>query len=237
MVLRSFFSPEECEDILRWTDFKDGRLRNSLGDPDAHPILSRLNEKLAEIFGRTYKHIQTAIHYSSDESLNTHKVHVDFPGKLFDYSPEDNLQIWAVLRAEGLEPEDDLLHLWTGFEPDASKTFHRDVSVLEQHDIRGLTVGDVLVFSSWLPHSTGAIEHPYERYAYKVHYYSDRSVLDYDYLREHRRDAFRISARETHAGAALALFASEKLWGPRSRTLVKLPLAAYKRRQTPTKEY
>ena len=175
MVLRSFFNAEECEEIIEWADFREGRLRNCFGDPDSHPVLSRVNAKLAEIFGRNYTHIQTAVHYSSDESPNTHNIHIDFPQRLFAYSPEDNLQIWALLRARDLEPEDKLLNLWTGFTPDASKKFDRnDVSKLEKHEIRGLTVGDVLVFSSWLPHSSGSIDHPYERYAFKVHYYSDQ---------------------------------------------------------------
>ncbi|HEX2382476.1 MAG TPA: hypothetical protein VHI95_07565 [Acidimicrobiales bacterium] len=238
MVLRSFFDPEECEDILEWADFRDGRLRNCFGDPDSHPILSRVNAKLAEIFGRSYKHIQTAVHYSSDKSRNTHNIHIDFPQRLFAYSPEDNLQIWALVRARDLNPEDELLNLYTGFRPDASKKFdRRDVSMLEKHEVKGLRVGDVLVFSSWLPHSSGSVGHTYERYAFKVHYYSDRSVTDYDYLRHHLRDALKVSSKETHAGTATALFAAEKLLGPRSRTVVKFPLALYRRRQTPNKEY
>ena len=100
--------------------------------------------------------------------------------------------------------------------------------MLEKHEVKGLTVGDVLVFSSWLPHSSGLIGHPYERYAFKVHYYSDRSVIDYDYLRQHLRDALRVSSEETHAGTATALFAAEKMLGA-SGTLVKFPLALYNR--------
>jgi hypothetical protein len=238
MVLRSFFSTEECEDIMEWVDFRDGRLRNCFGDPDSHSILSRVNTKLAEIFNRNYKHIQTAVHYSSDRSPNTHNIHIDFPQRLFAYSPEDNLQIWTLLRARDVDPEDKLLYLWTGFRPDASKKFDRkDVSMLEKHEVKGLTVGDVLVLSSWLPHSSGSIGHPYERYAFKVHYYSDRSVIDYDYLRHHLRDALRVSTVETHAGTATALFAAEKLLGAKSRGLVKVPLALYRRRQTPNKGY
>jgi hypothetical protein len=238
MVLRSFFTPEECEDILEWADFREGWLHNCFGDPDAHPVLSRMNATLAEIFGRSYKHIQTAVHYSSDASPNAHNVHMDFPQRLFAYSPEDNLQIWALLRARDLHPQDTLLNLWTGFKPDASKTFDRnDLSTLEQHEIRGLTVGDVLVFSSWLPHSSGSIGHPYERHAFKVHYYSDRAVTDRAYLRHHLREAIQVSSAQTHNGTGPALFAAEKLLGARSRTLVKLPLAWYRRRQTPNKGY
>jgi hypothetical protein len=237
MVLRSFFTTEECDDILEWADFKEGRLGNCFGDPDSHPILSRVNAKLADIFGRSYTHIQTAIHYSSDRSPNTHNAHIDFPQRLFAYSPEDNLQIWALVRADGVKPEDTLLNLWTGFRPDASKTFDRNVSKLEKHEVSGLTVGDVLVFSSWLPHSSGSIDRPYERHAFKVHYYSDRAVTDYAYLRQHVRDAIRVSSKETHAGTATALFAAEKLLGAWSRALVKFPLALYRRRQTPNKGY
>jgi hypothetical protein len=238
MVLRSFFTADECEEILAWTDFRDGRLHNCFGDPDSHPILSRVNARLAEVFDRRYKHIQTAIHYSSDRSPNTHNIHIDFPQRLFDYSPEDTLQIWVLLRATQLGPEDTVLNLWTGFRPDATKTFDRsDLSGLHKHEVRGLAVGDVLVFSSWLPHSSGSIDHPYERYAFKVHYYSDRAVTDYDYLRHHLRDVLRVSSVETHAGTATALFAAEKLWGARSRTLVKLPLVLHRRRQTPNKGY
>lgn len=238
LVLRSFFTPEECEDILEWADFREGRLRNCFGDPDSHPVLSRLNPRLAEIFDRSYTHIQTAVHYSSDRSPNSHNVHIDFPQKLFEYSPEDNLQIWALLQAQDLSPDDTLLNLWTGFRPDASKRFDRNqVSMLEKHEIKGLTVGDVLVFSSWLPHSSGSIGHPYERTAFKVHYYSDRSVADDDYLRQHLRDALRVSSVETHNGTGPALFAAEQLWGARSRRLVKLPLALYRRRQVPKKGY
>ena len=118
MVLRSFFDPDECEAIVEWADFRDGRLRNCFGNPDVHPVLSRVNAALAEIFDRTYTHIQTAVHYSSGNSPNTHNIHIDFPQRLFAYSPEDNLQIWALLRARGLEPDDTLLNLWTGFTPD-----------------------------------------------------------------------------------------------------------------------
>jgi hypothetical protein len=100
-----------------------------------------------------------------------------------------------------------------------------------------MAVGDVLVFSSWLPHSSGSIDHPYERYAVKVHYYSDRSVTDYEYLRSHLREALRVSSAETHAGTATALFAAEKMWGAKSRPLLKVPLALYRRRQTPNKGY
>lgn len=238
VVLRSFFTPAECEQILEWADFREGRLGNCFGDPDAHPLLSRVNATLAEIFGRSYTHIQTAVHYSSDASPNTHNAHIDFPQRLFAYNTEDNLQIWALLRARDLEPDDNLLSLWTGFTPDASKTFDRNhLSRLKKHELRGLTVGDVLVFSSWLPHASGSIGHRYERYAFKVHYYSNRSVTDYNYLRHHLRDALRVSSAETHAGTATALFAAEKLLGARSRNLVRLPLAWYRRRQTPNKAY
>jgi hypothetical protein len=238
LVLRSFFSPEECEEILEWADFRDGRLRNCFGDPDSHAVLSRVNVKLAEIFDRNYTHIQTAVHYSSAKIPNTHNVHIDFPQRLFAYSPEDNLQIWALLRARDLNPDDTLLCLWTGFTPGESKQLDRkDVPKLEKHEIKGLTVGDVLVFSSWLPHSSGAIGHSYERFAFKVHYYSDRAVTDHDYLRKHLREALRVSSVETHAGTATALFAAEKMWGPRSRRLVKYPLALYRRRQPPNKGY
>jgi len=238
MVFRSLFDAEECEDILAWVDFKDGRLRNCFGDPDSHSLVSRVNVKLSEVFGRNYKHIQTAIHYSSDKSSNLHNIHLDFPQRLFAYSPEDNLQIWALLRERNLGPEDNLLYLWTGFKPDASKKFDgNDISKLERHEVKGLTVGDVLVFSSWLPHSSGLIRHPYERYAFKVHYYSDRAVTDYDYLRQHLREALRVSSTETHAGTATALFAAEKMWGARSRTLLKVPLALYRRRKMPVKGY
>lgn len=238
IVLRSFFTIDECEAVLEWADFRDGRLRNCFGDPDTHPILSRVNATLAEVFDRSYKHIQTAVHYSSDKAPNTHNVHIDFPQRLFAYSPEDNLQIWALLRATDVQPEDTLLNLWTGFRPDESKTFDRTrVSTLEKHEVAGLTVGDVLVFSSWLPHSSGSIGHPYERYAFKVHYYSDRAVTDRDDLRHHLRDVLRVSSVETHAGTATALFAAETLLGSRSRRLVKLPLALHRRRQTPNKEY
>jgi predicted dehydrogenase len=237
MVLRSVFTTEECEDILAWADFREGRLRNCFGDPDSHLILSRMNAKLAEIFGRNYKHIQTAMHYSSDTSANTHNVHIDFPQRFFTYNPEDNLQIWILLRARDLKPDDELLCLWTGFRPDASKKFDRkDVSKLQKHQIKGLTVGDVLVFSSWLPHSSGSIDHPYERYAFKVHYYSDQAVTDDDYLRQNLRLALRVSAM-AHNGTGPAMFAAEKLLGGWSRALVKYPLALFRSRQSPNKEY
>jgi hypothetical protein len=237
MVLRSFFSPDECEEILTWADFREGRLRNCFGDPDSHPILSRMNAKLAEVFGQKYKHIQTAMHYSSSESANQHNVHLDFPEKLFAYSPEDNLQIWALLREENLRPDDELLCLYTGFRPDATKMLRpKDIATFEKHRITGLTVGDVLVFSSWLPHSSGTIDHPYERYAFKVHYYSDKSVTDYHFLRHHLRNAVHVSG-ETHNGTGPAMFAAEKLFGVKSRKLVKYPLAFFRSRQTPVKSY
>jgi hypothetical protein len=197
-----------------------------------------VNAKLGDVFDRKYKHIQTAVHYSSDRSPNTHNAHVDFPQKLFAYSPEDNLQIWALLRARDLRPDDELLYLWTGFRPDPSKVFDRGcVSKLEKHVVNGLTVGDVLVFSSWLPHSSGSIDHPFERYAFKVHYYSERSVIDYPYLRQHLRQALRVSTAQTHNGTGPAMFAAEKLLGARSRALVKYPLALLRTRQTPSKAY
>jgi len=237
LVLRSFFDPEECEDILEWADFRDGRLRNCFGDPDAHPSLGRVNARLGEVFGRSYTHIQTALHYSSDASTNTHNVHIDFPQRFFTYQPEDNLQIWALLRARDLEPSDELLNLWTGFTPDASKTFDRKViPTLERHPITGMTVGDVLVFSSWLPHSSGSIDHPYERYAFKVHYYSDRSVVDDAWLRAHLRNAVRVSGM-SHNGTGPAMFAAEQVLGRWSRPLVKPPLAWFRSRQTPRKGY
>jgi predicted dehydrogenase len=238
VVLRSLFSADECEDILRWVDFRDGRLRNCFGDPDAHEALSRINAKLAEVLGRRYTHIQTAMHYSSDQSTNTHNVHIDFPQRFFAYSPEDNLQVWILLRARDLKPDDELLCLWTGFRPDSSKRFDRNlVPKLEKHPIKGLAVGDVLVFSSWLPHSSGSIDHPYERYAFKVHYYSDRAVVDRDWMRQHLRETLHVSAKETHNGTGPAMFAAETLWGPWSRAVVKHPLALFRRMQAPNKEY
>lgn len=238
LVLRSFFTAEECEDIVTWADFRDGRLRNCFGDPDAHPALSRVSATLAEVFGRRYTPIQTAMHYSSSSSPNTHNVHIDFPQKLFAFSSEDNLQIWALLRADELSVDDAPLNLYTGFEPDASKTFDRGtVPTLQKHEIKGLAVGDVLVFSSWLPHSSGTIDHAYERYAFKVHYYSDQAVPDLDFLRGHLRQVLHVSSAETHNGTGPALFAAEKLVGRWSRRLVKLPLALHRRRQTPTKSY
>src|SRR6188768_1253467 len=68
LVLRALFTAEECEEILRWVDFREGRLRNCFGNPDAHPLLARVNVRLAEVFDRSYTHIQTALHYSSDTS-------------------------------------------------------------------------------------------------------------------------------------------------------------------------
>jgi hypothetical protein len=237
LVLRALFTVEECEDILRWVDFRDGRLRNCFGNPDAHPLLSRLNARLAEVFGREYTHIQTALHYSSDSSPNTHNVHIDFPQRFFAYNPEDNLQIWMLLRASGLRADDEVLDLWTGFTPDGSKTFDRkDVPTLEKHPIKGLEVGDVLVFSSWLPHSSGAIDHPYERYAFKVHYYSDCAVVDDAFVRQNRRVALRVSGM-SHNGTGPAMFAAERSWGRWSRALVRYPLAVYRSRQTPKKGY
>jgi hypothetical protein len=195
-----------------------------MGNPDTHPVLSRINSRLFQIFGKRYTHIQTAIHHSSGARTNFHSPHIDFPQKFFAYSENDTLQVWALLDAKGIRPEDEVLNLFSGFRPDSTKEFQDGhLQGLQRHTVSGMKIGDVLVFNSWSPHSTGVIDHEYERSAFKVHYFSENAVLDHAFLRNNMMAAARISSIP-HNGCRPVLFAAEQRWGHTIEVMVRLSL-------------
>ena len=211
IVLRSFFTPEECEDIVEWADFRDGRLRNCFGDPDSHAILSRVNAGWPRSSVGATGTSRPPVHYSSDVSPNTHNVHIDFPQGLFATVPRTTYRFGLFCGARP-EAEGQLLNLWTGFRPDASKKFDgKDVSMLEKHEVKG-TDGRRCPRVQLVAAAFVRIHRPPLRaYAFKVHYYSDRPSVT-TYLRHHLREALRSSQHRNPCWDRHGAVCRRELW-------------------------
>ncbi len=213
-ILPGIFNSEECAELLAWSkySFRNNDFWNFAASPDRHRLLRRINETVTGLFGKRYRFLQTAIHASTSSRPLLHSIHIDAVIKFFQYSSDSNVQVWILLKAEELGPNDTHLHLWSGFVPDESKKVYEDAQLqLNSHQVGDLSPGDVVILNGWCPHATGIIDHRHSRVALKIHYFAEDAKLDRQYLRRNRLAPWTMILKNTHGGIEPLLFYLESV--------------------------